>query len=298
MPLLLISIVCEQHVLRSALSDVIKDRTVNISPNDARAYFSDWQTIYKWVNLGGQAFALVVGVISIILCRESMISNAGKTWEVDSNGQFYIGGWAFLFGISAFYMVATIFVCRCICTSCLLTSLTRRKTITMKIAPFHPDRSGGLGSIGDIGLRNQYAVSVIGMNVFLFLVVIRWEDPSSPWLWTLFAIVALAYVVLAPMIFLGPLIPFHRKMSESKKEMALPISRQLEGHLRGIVGPSRSHVMTKDDRESIQRLRSLAKLVADIPVWPFDSTTLRKYLGAYVAPMIFSVAPVLVGLIV
>ena len=40
------------------------------------------------------------------------------------------------------------------------------------------------------------------------------------------------------------------------------------------------------DEEFIDRLRKVGAVIDELPVWPFDATTLRKFLTAYVIPVV------------
>lgn len=45
---------------------------------------------------------------------------------------------------------------------------------------------------------------------------------------------------------------------------------------------------TKEDEELVERLRKLSTIVDELPVWPFDASTLRKFLTAYIVPLAVS----------
>jgi hypothetical protein len=45
-------------------------------------------------------------------------------------------------------------------------------------------------------------------------------------------------------------------------------------------------VITADDEQLIERLRKIGTVIDDLPVWPFDAVTLRKFSAAYLAPIL------------
>ena len=43
--------------------------------------------------------------------------------------------------------------------------------------------------------------------------------------------------------------------------------------------------ITKPDEESIERLRKVGAAIVELPIWPFDPSTLRKFVAAYILPV-------------
>jgi hypothetical protein len=60
-------------------------------------------------------------------------------------------------------------------------------------------------------------------------------------------------------------------------------------------------VISDEDEQLIERLRKIGAVIDELPVWPFDSGTLRKFLTAYIIPIIssagFPLAKFLLGLV-
>src|ERR1700693_2386967 len=77
-------------------------------------------------------------------------------------------GPAFLWCVFCFFGLIPVYVVRGIATSFLLKDVVSRSKISM--LPFHPDRSGGLRPVGEIGLRHQYFLTVIGLNMVLWII--------------------------------------------------------------------------------------------------------------------------------
>ena len=46
--------------------------------------------------------------------------------------------------------------------------------------------------------------------------------------------------------------------------------------------------ITAEDEQVIERLRKIGAVVDELPVWPFDAGTLRKFFAAYVIPVMGS----------
>ena len=166
----------------------------------------------------------------------------------------------------------------------------------VKMVPFHPDRCGGLQPVGWLGLRNQYTLSVLGMNVVLLLMTSRrlnldWSWTSSPWMqcWrTSF---------LARLYSIGPLLPFRRGMIRAKGEWIDEIQQGFQVEFERLRIKLRSPQITKEDQESIERLQKISAFVGELPLWPFDASTLRKFLTAYIVPVVVSLGGQVVPLV-
>ena len=73
--------------------------------------------------------------------------------------------------LTILYGVISVFVMRSIVLSIYLRQVMAGATV--KMLPFHPDKCGGLQSVSRLGLRNQYTLSVLGVNVVLLVVTSR-----------------------------------------------------------------------------------------------------------------------------
>lgn len=47
--------------------------------------------------------------------------------------------------------------------------------------------------------------------------------------------------------------------------------------------------ITREDEELIDRLRKIGSVIDELPVWPFDASILRRFLTAYVIPLVGAV---------
>ena len=156
----------------------------------------------------------------------------------------------------------------------------------IRTLPFHPDNSAGLRPVGHLGLRNQYALTVYGVNLVLLIwVSFRYLNvPSS--LYGLIVAAGAAYVILGPLVFIGPLLPFRAAMLRTKTEPMSEVAQRLRIELQRLRKQLPSGQITKEDLELIDRLRKLGAVFNELPVWPFDAGTLRKFLTAYVIPIL------------
>jgi hypothetical protein len=75
-------------------------------------------------------------------------------------------------------------------------------------------------------------------------------------------------------------------MLRTKTELMSQVAQRLRLELDRLRDKLSSGSISKDDEESIDRLRKLGALIDELPVWPFDAGTLRKFLTAYVIPLL------------
>src|SRR5258707_9910167 len=116
------------------------------------------------------------------------------------------------------YSYTLVYICRSVAITMFLSDIVGRAKLNM--LPFHPDKCGGLRPIGRFGLRNQYMLTILGANVFfLVMVTVRYLSiPSS--LFGLVAWATLSYLLLGPIVFMGPLLSFRSAMIRTKDELS------------------------------------------------------------------------------
>jgi hypothetical protein len=78
-------------------------------------------------------------------------------------------------------------------------------------------------------------------------------------------------------------------MLRTKTELMSQVAQRLRLELDRLRDKLSSGSISKDDEESIDRLRKLGALIDELPVWPFDAGTLRKFLTAYVIPLLSTI---------
>jgi hypothetical protein len=139
--------------------------------------------------------------------------------------------------------------------------------------------------MGRLGLRNQYALTIVGVNVVLFVTVSYVFLQPPHWVVGLIIAAILAYLTVGPLVFLAPLLPFRKGMLDSKSRMMSEIARRLRAELERVRAKPIMDPITKDDEETVERLRKIGAVIDELPVWPFDAGTLRTFLTAYVIPI-------------
>jgi hypothetical protein len=143
-----------------------------------------------------------------------------------------------------------------------------------------------------LGLRNQYTLTVLGLNI-LIVAAINYTGvaPSAQnQIVILVAIAIVIYLILGPVVFLAPLLPFGEKMREEKYKLMSGVGDRLRLEFLNVQRHLKTEAIDKTELEALERLKKLAEMLNEIPVWPFDARTLRRFGTAYVLPLAASIA--------
>lgn len=284
-PCLMILTVTDQDELVRALETVQADGTITISDTQKYQLTTRWQTNFHVANVVGQLLGLVVGSVVAYLNYLAYAPASVGFW-IANNDHLLPAGVVFLFCIFLFYTLVPIYIIRNVAVSLLFRDIVAHSQLHM--LPLHPDKSGGLRPVGRLGLRNQYALSLLGINVVLLVTVsILYLDIPAP-LNTLMIVAVLAYLVLGPAVFVAPLLPFRGGMLRSKSQLLGEVAQRIRRELERLRTQLPSGPILKEDEELIERLRKIGAVIEELPVWPFDATTLRKFLAAYAIPILSS----------
>ena len=294
-PCLAVLTLTDQAALVSSLEKVQRDGTVVASLPGAQDLSERWRSRFTMANVMAQVTGLATGLI-LAYCNYRTYAPARVGFWIARDGTLLLVGYVFLWCIFAFYALIPLYVFRCAATSLFLRDLVAHTQLRM--LPFHPDHCGGLRPVGRLGLRNQYALTVFGLNVVLLVVISLYylQVPSS--LYGLIIAAGIAYLVLGPVVFIGPLLPFRAAMLRTKADLLSAVARRLRVELQGMQGKLSTGTITKDEEELVDRLRKVGAVIDELPVWPFDAGTLRKFATAYLLPLLGAVSsPVITALL-
>jgi hypothetical protein len=176
-----------------------------------------------------------------------------------------------------------IYICRSVAMTLFLNDVVGKAQLQM--LPFHPDKCGGLRPVGRFGLRNQYLLTILGVNIaFLVIVTVRFLN-APPSLFGLVVGAGAVYALLGPMVFVGPLLSFRGAMVRTKTELSSEVAQRLRVELQRLRKELPAGQLSADDEELIDRLRKVGGVIDELPVWPFDAATVRHFLAAYGAPL-------------
>ena len=285
-PCIIILTLTDDRALANALERVQLDGTVTVSESDAIVLGKRWQRLFRRTNIAAQWTGAAVGIVLSYFNYATYAPAPVGYWIADG-GRLVPAGFVFIFCIFLFYAVIPIYILRSAAMSLLLKDLVAHAELRM--LPFHPDKSGGLRPVGRLGLRNQYGLTIFGVNVVLLvsLSLLHLDVPRS--LYGLIVAAGIAYLILGPIVFIGPLLPFRGGMLRTKSELMGEVAQRLRLELSRLRGQLATGPITKDDEELVDRLRKIGAVIDELPVWPFDAGTLRRFLAAFVIPVIGAV---------
>lgn len=199
-------------------------------------------------------------------------------------GKFEPAGYFYLTLTGLFWAVVAVYVVRSFAISKWLERMVPQ--FTVKVQPFHADRCGGLHPVGRLGLRNQYMLMIIGLNLSLMLVTaLVYFPPKAITTWMCIVPAAL-YVVCGPIVFVGPLLPFREPMKQARDELRAKVSQSRQALIAQLTDNLHHRTSTAGDVEMLARQHKLEEVIDEVPVWPFDLKIRRKFVLSYVMPLL------------
>lgn len=201
------------------------------------------------------------------------------------------GLWMFMvFGPTILYLM--IVIARLIVVyACLCKNISDSKTL--RIIPSHPDGTGGLSPIGKTSLFLSIFTFALGVNLAGItlneLVIIKVFRSSGDIVSsTPIMLIALwiMYFIIGTALFMLPLFPLRSRMSEAKQlYLAEVISLYDKAELNHRID-LKEGIFRPDALQGLGTLDSLYRSAEKMAVWPFDSTTILRYGGMLISPVL------------
>jgi hypothetical protein len=282
LPLMTTLIVTERIVLPLSLGELQKSGVLTITQNDLNTIISKWEARYRYINIISQIVGLIISTLNCITNFLTFTQPGYGSWH-SINGEVFPVSWYSLFCLFIFYFIASVYIFRAFSLIFFLRDLVSHSTI--QIIPFYPDKCGGLKSVGNLGLRNQYFLSAAGINVLLLginFIVIN----SQAQLQTQLIPAAIIYIIFGPISFLGPLLPFRNAMQHDKSELVLMIGKKIKKEFDQSIRNIEKKRISNEVQEKLNQYKILGETIEKLPVWPFDTSTLTKFFSAYMLPLI------------
>ena len=193
----------------------------------------------------------------------------------------------------AFYLL-TIAVYDLVVVTLAINDLFRHQRI--QVQPFHPDKAGGLGAVGRFVANIGYGIGAMGL--FLLLVWLQSSINATTLNNLLLIAMLIVYVLLAPTSFFIPLWSAHTAMLAYRDRLGKVVSQEFDGAFARLHTP---RVEDADQAELLlKRIRQLdeeRELLERFPVWPFDASSVRKFFGLALSPLIPIVTSLLLDLL-
>jgi len=282
-PCLCILSATDQRLLSQSFVATRANGRIEISQPDAQALFGRWNILFIKINILSQIICIMIGVAIAYFNVRTYIDPKVEFW-IAYNGRLLPVGYAYIYFIVLFYAVGSLYFLRNLAISLFLVEMVSFAKV--HILPFHPDKAGGLKPVGRLGLRNQYALTLLGLNLVLLVAYAHEKLQRTDLLVGLIGAACLAYIVLGPIVFAAPLLPFRRAMLCNKAELMQNVAARIDVALAAVCAHLTPETISKEEFDNIERLRNLNEMIDTLPAWPFDSITIRKFSTAYAIPFV------------
>jgi len=262
-----------QPITMQTLYDGISER---IGPSHlARARAMEYIRPIRWP--GWAIVAFLIAVLEASFIHDVFLSSKVLIWE---NVNIVMLASSFLVRFVVFYMIVYITV-RQVFT---IIGLNRFfSDLTVKIAPLHPDRAGGLRILGDYVLSTGLIIGVLGL--YFGMGFLRRE--LNPLVITAeFYILLVIYFLLAPLFFFLPLLQVHRRMNEAKKVLLIEIAQQFDIEYRKLLDGLKRDQVDSNHVLRVETIQKIYKIAEGSPEWPFNLEIVSKYTAAIVLPVL------------
>ncbi|WP_196524270.1 hypothetical protein [Nostoc commune] len=228
----------------------------------------------KWRKLSALASALFFSTIVFII-RPRL----EDSWTSSS----FLPGLTITIATFAVVYMGSILVLNLITNIWILYRILGNKDLD--INPLHPDRCGGLQCLSDYSLKTAYLVAVLGIWIGVIEYQVITQDVGKGF-WFVHLVIPL-YIFLSMGCFFGPLLAANSGMKRAKEKSLDKIARQFRSDYSGIyTSLAEDTEAFKKKSEKIQQLRTLYTMTDELPVWPFDVKTFRRYLLTVPTPLI------------
>src|ERR1044071_7693610 len=284
-PVIVIFTVTDDALLNRALAKIEEHGIISPDAATENVLEDRWPRIFRKVNLAAYVVGIVGGAL-VTTWNYLTYSPPNVGFWIARHGDLVPAGYLFLYCIFLVYAVIPLYIARSVATSFFLRDIVRRTELRM--LPAHPDHCGGLRPIGHLGLRNQYVLSILGLNVVALVLVTHFYLTMTWSLRLLIVAAVTVYLLFGPVIFMGPLLSFRSGMIQAKERLMADVAQRLrieltKLHEKVVTG---AETITKEEEGFIERLRKRGSVIDELPVWPFDARTLRRCVTAYIAPLI------------
>ena len=284
LPVLSYFLLTDDALLRGALEKLVAGGVLESTPSAAGLLVRKWNARFARFNSAAQSIALVVAVL-VGLGNHVAYANAESGFWMIVNGRVALAGWLYIVGIAGFYWIVCVFVLRTFAMTWFLRDLVRDPETRLHVLPFHPDNCGGLRPVGQIALRSQYTLTILGVNLAILVWLTFRYLGAQPGIVGLVMVAVVAYLCLGPVVFLAPLLPFRQGMISARAAMLTLVAREAAAEVQELTTALNEHRIREFDIEGLERINRVGDLISKQPIWPFDVTTLRKFLTAYLVPM-------------
>lgn len=192
-------------------------------------------------------------------------------------------------GVTAYYfrslVVINYYMIMVILYKCIITTWAFRQIFDtkfeLKLQPLHPDKCGGIKTIGSLSIAMHYFFQLI----ILFLTMIAVFNQNSIENFS-FILLFLSIIIITIFSLFFSLYKAHDKMKKAKAEILHKLHLEFQKYywrLNKNLADKSFQIKTADNLQSINKLYLLAN---KMPVWPFDIHSLARFFTTVSIPVL------------
>jgi len=152
----------------------------------------------------------------------------------------------------------------------------------LSIKPLSPDGAGGLKSLGKLSL--SYTYMLIPFILTLGVQYLTW-DYLTPG----FYLGLLGFLPLSVFVFFFPLSVVHQAMDETKRNIMKKLSNKYDHLNNGLLEKMDDNDWEKElisKNKTLEIIDNMYKVAEKMPVWPFNTAILVRFLSFNIFPLV------------
>lgn len=167
--------------------------------------------------------------------------------------------------------------------SCSLLEGIFKNPDNIKINILHPDGCGGLALIGQYATRTGYVIAPIGLYASMSaLIELSHGNLENAYPIQLFI---LAYILLAPIVFIFPIWEAHSAMLQKKNEELIKLSNLYNKKYKEVTEDN--NIDPKITLDMLLKIKTLHKeTLEQYPTWPFRLYNVRQFIMTIVSSLL------------
>lgn len=291
LPLLVTHVSRERRTIGRILALLISGPASNARPNTNWGT-AQWARFYARYNPISAALAGLSGIASAAILWADFTSRDLGLWQVytpdGTELSLNAAGYYDMALVALFWGLGFWGVGRSILHMIVLKRIA--KTRFIDVNPFDVDGCGGLRVVAQA--THLYLPLVLATGVALVSDAVSKYVASGASLFTtrnflMFAV----YMIIGSIATVVHLLPFREALGNKKQEALKKLALARESIWYSVIEHADDKGQTSVDTTSLSRLDALGKTVNAMPEWPYDTRTIKKYLGYVLSPIVVAAIP-------
>lgn len=191
------------------------------------------------------------------------------------------GGITGLYG--RFFIVLNYYIIALIVYKVAVTVWALQRVLAMNIViqPMHPDNAGGLRPFGQLSVAINSFLAVVIVFITMLLVF----DPFAGGNPVYVASFVLLYIS-APFLLVLSLSKANRKMADKKREAMNRLGVTFDHYYQKLSRGAHDDPYDIESADELIRIKDLYGVVESMPVWPFDTKSVKRFITTITLPVI------------